>query len=190
MPGASCESPAAWASVIRTTGASADFPGAPFTAWNVQERPLFVSSTRSVASPRSVATIFTSPVDGWLNDETIMTGPWNAVVSSERSSFFGSSAAESDSTMVRSSGREMAWRALPEMSMRAKPPCWAKRTSAIFARGAASAAAVFDPARSALSGEPPPQGRRSRRTVDGSRRGDGAAFAGPITMPCFTRFTS
>ena len=60
------------------------------------------------AGPRSVATIFTSPVVGWLKEETMSTGPGNALVSSERSSRFGSSAAESDSTTVRASGRATA----------------------------------------------------------------------------------
>ena len=64
-----------------------------------------VSTTASFAGPRSVATIFTWPVDGWLKEETMRTGPWNALVSSERSSFFGSSASWSESTTVRASGR-------------------------------------------------------------------------------------
>ena len=76
------------------------------SAANVQARPSFVCTTSSFAAARSVATTFTWPVEGWLKEETMSTGPWNALVSSDRSSFFGISASSSERTTVRASGRE------------------------------------------------------------------------------------
>jgi hypothetical protein len=110
-----------------------------------------------------------------LKDETIITGPWKAVVSRERSSFFGSSAPVRERTTVRSSGREMACLALPAISIRANPPCCANLTSAILARAASVAVVVVDVV----------------VVVDEAALAFATcAFAGTTAMPPFTRRTS
>ena len=79
-------------------------PGPPTT---VQTSPFEVSTTWSLASPRSVTTTRTLP-DGWLKEETMRSGPETPLVSTERSSRFGKLGAVEGEDQVRASGRETA----------------------------------------------------------------------------------
>ena len=189
--------------LVLSEGAPGSSPRVTAGSAKVQMSPSPRSARASAVAPRRVATIFTCPVEGWLKEETIITGPPKALVSSDRSSLRGSSAPSSERTTVRASGRVTVWRALPTTSMRETPPAWVNFTSLIrarpeVARGVAATVAAGGGCTGAAAGATTGAAAGFVRlaavaaaTADGVGL-DGAGVAAPrgvTAMPPATRFT-